>query len=621
MKKLLTSVALLGLMAVGCTNNDEVPGNMPNNSTPDMSEEASYISINILTPGSAGGRAAEAPGEYEDGTDVENKVNSIRFYFFDSQKAPAPVKKNPDKTAAQGKDVYDNYYDYVLVGNEVADDNTSNTIEKTITVNLTLNVNSKNPPVYVVAVINPTDDALLDDASISTLGAVSSNFLPGTVDKDEDISGNSTYQGKFVMSNSVYAKGTDEINYSDITKLCKTAEDALKEENKTVVYVERVAARLDLTIGKTDSSKLKSVADDANYTGTDKNSGLVFNTGTSYKLYNASTDQAAEQVYVKFKGWQVTATPTKSNLIKDIDPSWSDDLFGATGGTVKEPWNADAYYRSFWAINPTLVGAENKATTATTDYQFYTYNEINLPFGTDKPATLYIHENAAKNETGVNSVWTNHETKVIVAAQLVDKSGAPLTLVEYGFKYYPKDDLLQYFADQLDIYSKGSATSNDSTKLAVTDLMYKTQAQYINDAGVEVPGGYFTYVALSTNGAGKTWYLKGKALGDEAAVNTYINNYLDSRLLLWENGQTYYYFTIVHLGSGTDDAPGTGYYGVVRNHIYKSDITNVVGLGTPVLDSDEIIYPEKPNRDGSILAANIKVLSWRVVSQGYEFSW
>ena len=617
MKKFLTPLVLLGLLVAGCTDKEDLSGNnTAGNLTEAIDEATGYVTLNIIPTGR--GRDAATDDKYEDGTPVENKINNIRFYFYDALKQPVQAKKNPDKSAAAGRDVYDSFYDYTMVGNEDGAGNSDQTVEKTLTVTLVLNIDSKNPPVYVVAVLNPTDDALVDGKTLAELSAIDSNFLPGAVNKDEDISNNPSYVGKFVMSNSVYADGTpkEAVNYTKITELCKTAEDALDPTKQTAIFVERVAARLDLTVGQTTGAKIQPATAANGFTGTDATN--VYYTGQKHKLYNADADDEGQPIFVKFLKWQVTATPLKSYLIKNIEPTWDDNLFGSIGGTATEPWNIAALKRSFWAINPTLKGAADNTETATTDYQFYSYNQINLDFAAaDEAATTYIHENAAA--PGSTKVKPNHETKVIVAAQLLKPDGTPMTVVEYGFKYYEKDDFLQYIADQIWLYS--SADKQEGTKISGTDLKFVTQYEYTGNAGVEVPGGYFTYLALATTGS--TWYTEDgeQFAGDLDDLNRYINDHLDNRILLWDNGQTYYYFTVEHLGSGTPEEPGAGYYGVVRNHVYKADISNLVGLGTPVLNPNETIYPEKPSRDGSIFAANIKVLSWRIVAQDYELSW
>ena len=77
---------------------------------------------------------------------------------------------------------------------------------------------------------------------------------------------------------------------------------------------------------------------------------------------------------------------------------------------------------------------------------------------------------------------------------------------------------------------------------------------------------------------------------------------------------TYYYYEIKHL-QGSDEI------GVVRNHIYKTTITNIAGLGTPVYNPGDVIYPEKPEDNAHYIAAEINILSWRVVKNNYNLEW
>lgn len=78
-------------------------------------------------------------------------------------------------------------------------------------------------------------------------------------------------------------------------------------------------------------------------------------------------------------------------------------------------------------------------------------------------------------------------------------------------------------------------------------------------------------------------------------------------------GMTYYYYCIRHLAK--DDPSKLAYLGVVRNHIYDINIKSITGFGTPVYDPDKNIVPMVPNDDATFLAADLNVLSWRVVSQ------
>ena len=106
--------------------------------------------------------------------------------------------------------------------------------------------------------------------------------------------------------------------------------------------------------------------------------------------------------------------------------------------------------------------------------------------------------------------------------------------------------------------------------------------------------------------------------------NTEINNVEANKSLvalghakIWSEGYTYWYFDIRHLGVENS----VGQYGVVRNHIYAATINSVKGLGTPVYNPDETIYPEKPSDDDSYIAAKINILNWRLIRQGVDFAW
>lgn len=591
MKKIFTTIALFGLLAGGCSKTENISENNPNSPESGAEATTNYLSISIVSPSGANSRAEDkAPGSYEDGKGKETAVEDIRFYFFDADGKAAPVRRNPSKDSAD-EDGYDSFYDYNKdVDNKVEGDGDEDlTIEKTITVTMMLSIPDKDDlPKYVVAILNPTADALVNDnPDIEDLEGIVKDFLPGT--------------NNLIMSNSVYAdENQTKINWTEINGPYQSMDEAIK--NPTEIFVERVVARIDLTVGKSTSSKMKPAKDNG-YSATADATNVYF-TGEYYKEYD-QTDADKKPIFVKFLGWTVTSTPKKSYLLKDINPEWKADLFNKAG----EPWNAATYFRSFWGINPTLTPANN-ATRKSADYNFYSYNDI----AGDKKFSgnsMYILENAA--EKGKDKVLAGHESKVIVAAQLVDKNGDPMPIAEYAFMYYKKNDLLQYFVDQLSTHIKDA----DGKSLSKDDITYVTQAAYKNEAGVDVPGGYYAYVDLTTTAKTKSWLIDGKAASDIEAIRKYIQGVVSNRLLIWENGQTYYYFEIEHLGN--DGAPG--YYGVVRNHIYKADISALTGLGTPVLDPNETIYPEKPVHDDFVLAAVINVLSWRVVSQDYEFPW
>ena len=75
--------------------------------------------------------------------------------------------------------------------------------------------------------------------------------------------------------------------------------------------------------------------------------------------------------------------------------------------------------------------------------------------------------------------------------------------------------------------------------------------------------------------------------------------------MLYAGGMTYYFTDIKHLGNT---------YGVVRNHVYDMNIQSITGYGTPISSDNVIVNPTEPEDHSTFVAAEINILSWRVVS-------
>jgi hypothetical protein len=121
------------------------------------------------------------------------------------------------------------------------------------------------------------------------------------------------------------------------------------------------------------------------------------------------------------------------------------------------------------------------------------------------------------------------------------------------------------------------------------------------------------FFQLSPEGLNKDWYeyqdgTYAPATDDE--INTRLAQIQPA--LKYEAGQTYYYTDIKHLGA----SGSTGEFGVVRNHVYQFNITDINGYGTPVFDKDtDFETPQRPVDVETYVAAEINILSWRVVGQ------
>ena len=105
------------------------------------------------------------------------------------------------------------------------------------------------------------------------------------------------------------------------------------------------------------------------------------------------------------------------------------------------------------------------------------------------------------------------------------------------------------------------------------------------------------------------WFVKvGSTYNDETAANINAKLAALEKAQVW-NGMGYYIVDIEHLGTKNIN-------GVVRNHTYAINVDDINGLGTPVYDGDnDVEEPIKPEDSEAFIAAQVKVLSWKLVNQ------
>lgn len=578
-----------GLAFVGCSSEEDIaPGNNGELSEPQ------FLTVNLVTNPTNGTRATRAGGDqhtgnpsgaiYEEGLEAENKVTKVRFYFFDAGGNAAEVKRNGSGWV--------NYLEWENNVTEEEDNNMPN-VEKILTAQLIIETPKEDKlPDKIVAIINPITVDPNPDRSLASLIGVTHDAKTATT------------SGNFLMSNSTYAKdNVKQMAVSAVGKIKKTPGEALNDP--VDIYVERAVAKVRLNSSLTPLS------------GTDN----IFKTSTEDKTQEVTVGDTKKEIYVKFIGWNATAVSNKSRLVKEINPKWSSTLFGA-GAT---PWNWAEYCRCFWAINAESIVYEygafvpNGESGQIEDNKFQAQAKKKFD-GTD---WVYVNENASPYVSDITTSEGNSAstpTKVIISAQLVDKDGNALEFAEYGATRTTIDGLKKIFANSCGLYKKVEVEGETKfVKITPEELTVKTATEVGETSDqngkpdIEKPGRYKSYVQLATDEDSK-WYASNTEDAQPLTANE-ANAQLQGlgSAKVWKDGYTYYYFEIRHFGDKI---------GVVRNHIYDATITKLAGLGTPVYDPDEIIYPEKPEEgEESFIAARINILSWRVVKNDVELNW
>lgn len=549
LSSVLASALMLTMMS--CSSSDDLNGGGAD------ANDKSYLAIRINNVGSvAGSRAAD---DYAVGTADENHIESVRFYFFNSDGTPYILKNDGQSTGKNWLEKSDD----LNTGNK--DNPNVSMISNPL---LVIEGNTGASPAVMIAVINPKTldgDKLGDGAK--TLDEVKRTSIFSqfyTADNKN-----------FVMSNSTFVANGVEKCASVVTG--HVATDAKKAtDNPVDLYVERVVAKVQPTI-------------DATYATADGRKWEKINGQDAMKVGVYGNND----IYAVVDGWGVADEDGKAELVKQVDTKWNDEYLGIS------VWTSPDYNRCFWTSSVAFAagtGAEGNVPVN------HSYNDFANHKLTDCAYTL---PNAP---TSVNAdPYASTLTKMVLATHLVYKDGADYKNAEIcqyrGQQYLHVEDVKTAVANNFaDYYIKKGDTR---TKLQPSDIDFTTKATGIKD--------YQVVATLRTLAADETLQKK-TGTTEEASSYTDVTNFQNlmnkETAQIRKDGKAYYFIPIRHLGT---DPTKVGYYGIVRNHVYSINIQNMYGFGTPVYDPDKTIDPTIPSNDATYLAARINVLSWRVV--------
>lgn len=573
LKFLFGAFCAVGMMA-SCSSSDDVVGG---ETTPDgiANGQNLYLSVSVMSA-NEGTRATEVgdpvdddgnKADYEKGTGKENDVTNAYFYFYNADGSAANVVK-------QG-DTYVNYYNSPTTAEK--EDGMPN-VEMLLDVTVVINTEKGDLITdKIVAVLNADKALTKQDGTGMSLSELSEIVNDYSFDRNDN---------KFVMSSSVYSSsgngsGVKKMEVDNIQSFFKTSDTEAKK-TPVDIYVERVLAKVSV------GAQMTVGADD-----------ITVDNETLYYT-GQTTDKSADEdkrVYVKFLGWNIATETEKSYLFKNIDPKWTDKQLGITN------WTWPDYFRSFRAMNPAGMTYINRNYNDALMFKVGGVDQKgDMVYNEDKDINYtYVQENASKNTTDGTVAAPEKPTKILVASQLVDKTGKPIEIAEWRGIRSDVNGVLITMANFSGVYYQ----KDENTRALITPEMIR----FADDA---------SYAVLVDDAESNTFYLSRDAAetADIEAVNKQLKELGNAKV--WKDGKTYYYTDIRHLGKITQDGkgqdvPSVGAYGVVRNHSYQVVINSVTGLGTPVYNPDDVIDPEQPKDEESYLAARIKVLSWRVV--------
>lgn len=573
----------LMLVVASCSSSDDITGGNGN-----AEGSTSYLVINLNSVGNApASRAAyeQGNGKYDDGEDLENRINKVRFYFY-----------NADGTAYKLQNTGTNGGDQNWIEQEVTTEtgNHSVTVSGKTQAVLVLNGESNVSPASMLAVVNPeVGSSQLDEHMVSRWSKMRT-----------ELTGKTFHDGNgFVMTNSTYEDGGKDLCTTLLSgRTYSTKDKAL--DNPVDVYVERINAKVKAFIDPDNANFVKVTTDETldgvNFNGKYKTKEKVGD------LTVTKSDGSTEEipVFAYIEAWGVADENDQATYYKQIDvQNWTNATLGFDG--TDTPWSSRDYHRCFWSKGVAFGGTPAHLPTN------HPFSEYKANLGD----ALYTLPNTPTNYLGgttgkaYDNPMNSELTKFLVTARLAytDASGniLPAEICTYkGQKFLGQENVKKVIADDLGTYYKMTTTATGTTydKIEPTDIEFSTTTE-----GSSKLQDYQVVAKLKSS-ITELYRLSG---GDYVSANMAdVKNELQAvPVEIHNGGRTYYYTPIKHLGKPKSIAE----YGIVRNHSYQVELNSIKGFGTPVYDPDKKIVPVVPSDDLTYLAARINVLSWRVV--------
>ena len=625
-KYLFLALAAFGFAA--CTTDDLGGNNGPIHSG---EVEESYIAINLSAADitRAEGDEDEDEDVYLDGTAIERRVATAHFFFFKNGEAfPVNVVTENNNNTVSGPGTGVNYLAATL--NFGSNTGSAPNVSDISNVVLLLKNYKGEYPNQIVAVLNWTPEEKA--YSLADLHAAMTDLTITYHVNDQD-------ERFFVMSNSVYLAGNNIMDYTPLSVENIFDNEDAATDHPVQIYVERVAAKVTVTV----DSKNITVDQNSNRVVRFKLAPEGSTSGTGWVM--VGTTPTPTQVYARILGWELHNDIPQSYLLKNISDTWTEDYLGF-------PWNSSSYHRSYWATsiefdedfdNDRVLNEKDKSFQMS--YDDYTdlgfANQYGFNIGDiDDVATsdftpgsyAYVGENTNPRYTDTDGKVINPCTKIILKARLENEAGTALEIASWmGQQYVGNEALRTAIANSLK-YTLFYKEGNNYIGIKPEDLVCVAGGN--GDYAAQIPDNN-SYVQLSSvnlngdkPGDQKEWYklVNGEYVPVAAeVVNTdpnsikATNKYLATNVqpsVLYANGETFYYIDIRHLGATADK---TGYYGIVRNHIYNVTVNKIGGYGSPVYVgySNLVVpeYPEDPTQEGSFVSAQVNILAWRLVNQ------
>ncbi len=645
LRKLFFGLSVFALMC-SCTEN-ELETNVPN-----FKDGEAYISVRLTDANTLTRASAVNDNDgYVNGLTTERDVKNAYFYFYDAN----------GNYVAQGS-----------AWNDGQENSTDSYIEfDANTVVVLKGLTKNNYPKYMVTVLNRPEKFEYKE-TLEAMKTAIAGIENGYYEEN----------GKkyFTMSTTSYKGGTDDYdtyNHQDeqyFTTVVHTDNfstepidlgnygNGANDIKPVTVYVERLAAKVSLTSNLTAASDLNWFEEGKTYYEVTTTVAGLDNDGGS----NGNEEEpvnAEEKMYISFDGWRLNATAKQTYMSKNINTAWNHDASSDNSLGVMnvqtgwyEDWNKSGHKRSFWGMSRNYGNSTMTYPDVANDF-YTTGTFVDLDNNPLNYYALYKSDNSGgfliadgcltslsdNTENNPNYTYSNENTNtsdeladhfpsavtsVILAATVYDKDGKAADYVRYSGMLFTEDAFKQNILANagLNLYKKSRNEQNEDiyTPVGKEDV----ELEDMNDGNVKLVFTE-TFKAILANETDNKTLVDGadESAADVTNLTEYSQKLVGANNMFvgngYKGGRMYYNIPIEHLNNAeiiegeTAKTIPEGKYGIVRNHWYQITINKLEHLGKGIYEPEEVIVPGEED-DKYYLGADIKILSWKIVSQGVD---
>lgn len=626
--RLLMGGALLcGLWSCSSDNTPDNPGNNP------VFEGTGYLAVQVKLPQVP---ATKANDKFDDGEGYEYNVADCHLLLF--------------KGSTEANSTFIGGYELknAFKTNTPDNDNiTSSDIIATQVDELSLSATDK---LWGLVLVNKPSslswkNAQGENAASISIGSSSITTFSGLLTQTSKEDFYNVGDSKFFMTNAVLSKtiggstnpGTPEIfTLVDLSSNLYSTKEEAEKNPAGCIYVERAVAKVtatltsnEVTIGTTEYTVEVSYALDNLEPSSYYIRNVVDAAPDSYFAWDLANTSASID---KYRMIGSVGMPGLSNPLHEVD---------------------QYFYRTYWCKDPHYSTKLNTVTEAQTELDRPNPTFVGIYKENNKTQNpLYCHENTFST---TNQTYDNTSRVILKVKFTTKKDGTAATF------YVRNEDKTKLFTNVADVESYGRKEITDYAGIAAalksamksgapegtvnatkfltiaysddTEGNHKISSITLN-TGAENFDTYF-----DDSSAAKFDGSAGKNYAQNADV---IKNIMDmanskNRILKYENGESYYSVMVKHFaddgcplpadwnGTTTSEVYGSepdastnylGRYGMVRNNWYDLSITEIQGVGDPVIPKLEINLSDDNKKEKKWIAVEIHTLSWAKRTQG-----